>query len=397
MTSSNNNNNNNHHLKKPCNISTCKNEGSLRCSNCRTVCYCSAVCQKKHWPQHKLTCKTHVPFIDANRSKKKRRLHEPDKNGIHTRIDTKHLLDKWRANVEERKSKCTSVDEEKISRAPTSGTLLLLSSTTTPKKSKESSNVSPSTSTSTTPTTTTTTEIDSCALRIISPRNNKKPRVVSLELEEQPIRILVHPNKKNAKKKNNTKKNSKNTKEQKKKKEQVEKKKEQKEEEEEEEKGEQKNDDTKNDEEQVVKIITKTQRRKMMAQQEEKKQQELLVDTQSPPLTLSTLDNESKKGIVQSPTFVSFPAINLLLNNVELLNIALSNDHIQKFFAQTIRLIYSPTCTLSIDKSLPVVRPGIRFSAKSLPRLFIDTYRTMFPSRKASDYINSWFDTPVIE
>ena len=32
------------------------NESYLYCSSCRRVCYCSRVCQKKHWRDHKLSC-----------------------------------------------------------------------------------------------------------------------------------------------------------------------------------------------------------------------------------------------------------------------------------------------------------------------------------------------------
>ncbi|ORY90149.1 hypothetical protein BCR35DRAFT_343644 [Leucosporidium creatinivorum] len=35
----------------------CRNEGTLACSSCTLVTYCSAECQKSHWKQHKIDCK----------------------------------------------------------------------------------------------------------------------------------------------------------------------------------------------------------------------------------------------------------------------------------------------------------------------------------------------------
>jgi hypothetical protein len=34
----------------------------LRCSQCRTVCYCDTACQKRHWRTHKKKCKSSMPF-----------------------------------------------------------------------------------------------------------------------------------------------------------------------------------------------------------------------------------------------------------------------------------------------------------------------------------------------
>ena len=30
---------------------------AMRCSQCKTVCYCSRECQKQHWGSHKSQCK----------------------------------------------------------------------------------------------------------------------------------------------------------------------------------------------------------------------------------------------------------------------------------------------------------------------------------------------------
>ncbi|KAF9033297.1 hypothetical protein BDZ89DRAFT_1063034 [Hymenopellis radicata] len=35
---------------------SCDNAGIRFCSKCKLVCYCSADCQRKHWPMHKLDC-----------------------------------------------------------------------------------------------------------------------------------------------------------------------------------------------------------------------------------------------------------------------------------------------------------------------------------------------------
>lgn len=41
-----------------CGNPDCGNPGKLRCSACATIIYCSSECQKKHWNQHKASCKT---------------------------------------------------------------------------------------------------------------------------------------------------------------------------------------------------------------------------------------------------------------------------------------------------------------------------------------------------
>ena len=35
----------------------CGKKGTSRCGHCRTQCYCSTECQKKHWPKHKTVCR----------------------------------------------------------------------------------------------------------------------------------------------------------------------------------------------------------------------------------------------------------------------------------------------------------------------------------------------------
>jgi hypothetical protein len=45
--------------KEPKGISNCKvcgGPGKFRCSACNVTRYCSAICQKKDWKEHKLTC-----------------------------------------------------------------------------------------------------------------------------------------------------------------------------------------------------------------------------------------------------------------------------------------------------------------------------------------------------
>lgn len=38
-----------------------KRDGSLqRCGKCHSIYYCSATCQKAHWPEHKAICRQHV-------------------------------------------------------------------------------------------------------------------------------------------------------------------------------------------------------------------------------------------------------------------------------------------------------------------------------------------------
>ena len=39
------------------NIVTCKEPGTMCCNACRAMYYCSAICQKQHWSQHKAACK----------------------------------------------------------------------------------------------------------------------------------------------------------------------------------------------------------------------------------------------------------------------------------------------------------------------------------------------------
>lgn len=41
-----------------CGQPECSNQGKLRCSACASISYCSSDCQKKHWPVHKLVCKS---------------------------------------------------------------------------------------------------------------------------------------------------------------------------------------------------------------------------------------------------------------------------------------------------------------------------------------------------
>ena len=41
---------------KVCN--KCGNPGTLRCSKCKKVYYCSKECQKSDWKTHKLSCST---------------------------------------------------------------------------------------------------------------------------------------------------------------------------------------------------------------------------------------------------------------------------------------------------------------------------------------------------
>jgi hypothetical protein len=41
---------------RPCQNPACFNEGSLVCAACDSVHYCSAACQKMHWPAHRVVC-----------------------------------------------------------------------------------------------------------------------------------------------------------------------------------------------------------------------------------------------------------------------------------------------------------------------------------------------------
>tara|TARA_R110002003_G_scaffold110_5_gene9295 strand:+ start:7427 stop:7861 length:435 start_codon:yes stop_codon:yes gene_type:complete len=43
-------------IETPCAL--CNKPAALTCSRCRAATYCSAVCQKAHWREHKQTCNT---------------------------------------------------------------------------------------------------------------------------------------------------------------------------------------------------------------------------------------------------------------------------------------------------------------------------------------------------
>ena len=43
-------------IKYPCDFGDCKNDGTKRCSICKSVHYCSVECQKKDWKEHRTLC-----------------------------------------------------------------------------------------------------------------------------------------------------------------------------------------------------------------------------------------------------------------------------------------------------------------------------------------------------
>ena len=50
-----------------CALEICEKENaSLRCSQCKSVWYCSAECQKADWKQHKVLCKTFAATVEEN-------------------------------------------------------------------------------------------------------------------------------------------------------------------------------------------------------------------------------------------------------------------------------------------------------------------------------------------
>ena len=45
-----------HYLQKKLNLIQCFSNAKHYCTKCEIVCYCSTICQEKHWLRHKLVC-----------------------------------------------------------------------------------------------------------------------------------------------------------------------------------------------------------------------------------------------------------------------------------------------------------------------------------------------------
>ena len=71
-----------------CEEEFCKNEAKNQCSQCKKAFYCSRICQKQDWSNHKLICSTKKELIHEKI--------EEGKEGI-SKLDTHEHFDCWKS------------------------------------------------------------------------------------------------------------------------------------------------------------------------------------------------------------------------------------------------------------------------------------------------------------
>jgi hypothetical protein len=74
--------------RRACARALCHEEGTRRCSRCKSVRYCSLACQEADWPSHKAECTMYVPpiewkyFSQELREYEKKFGHYPGESGL---------------------------------------------------------------------------------------------------------------------------------------------------------------------------------------------------------------------------------------------------------------------------------------------------------------------------
>lgn len=108
-------------MRSPC-ANGCRNEGTLKCSGCGSIVYCSKACQKSHWKTHKPTCILIREAVDratndinevSSRALKGALLRSSEESGQGQYIFSQDAVEEWKTRKSLALDYINSLDDER--------------------------------------------------------------------------------------------------------------------------------------------------------------------------------------------------------------------------------------------------------------------------------------------